>query len=216
VAVIKPPIPVGSAKVAVSGFVQASTWTNVYYFDIGDVGSHTPGEVISTLAETVHELYNTALKTYLSNLWSVAYSTISYRDATDSLIRLRVADAIVGSQDPGPEAAQVAMLIDWATGDPRRGGKPRQYIAGLAETALVDDARLTSTVIHDYNVALLAWLESLPTPAGGRLVPLQLVEMSFRNAKTWRDNAHSYPIIGVSINPVVATQRRRVNRLRPH
>jgi hypothetical protein len=61
------------------------------------------------------------------------------------------------------------------------------------------------------TASLLTWLESGP----GLPIPLQLLEMSFRNGDTFRDAAQTYPIIGVSLNPVVATQRRRVDRLRP-
>jgi hypothetical protein len=43
---------------------------------------------------------------------------------------------------------------------------------------------------------------------------MQLVELSFRNAGADRGAAIDYPIIGGTLNPVVATQRRRVNRLR--
>jgi len=38
--------------------------------------------------------------------------------------------------------------------------------------------------------------------------------MSFRNGKTWRDTAASWPIYAGVANTVIATQRRRVNRLR--
>jgi hypothetical protein len=61
------------------------------------------------------------------------------------------------------------------------------------------------------NARLITWLEAGPLLT----IPLQLVEMSFRTEKADRAEAVTFPIIGGNINPVVATQRRRVDRLRP-
>jgi hypothetical protein len=207
----KPQIPVGSAKAATHGTYGPATWVNVMYYDI-DAGSSTPGEVIAAVAEAQHDFYHDAIGLgYFPTTWHTTWTTVSYRDASDSLVRLRVADAQAGSEAGVFQDAQVAYLVNWGTGDPRRGGKPRQYLTGVWDGALADSAFLTSGAMAAVNASIITWLEDLPT----RAIPLQLVEMSFRNDKTWRDAAHTYPIIGGTLNPVVATQRRRVDRLRP-
>jgi hypothetical protein len=207
----KPPIPVGSAKAALHGFLGPASWVNVFYFDV-DAGAHTPGEVIAAVAQAVHDLIHDGFSlSYFPTAWRTTWCTVAFRDATDSLVRLRVSDAQVGTGSGGYQDAQVSYLINWSTGDPRRGGKPRQYIAGVLDGLMADSAFLVAAATTGTDPALLAWLEDLPT----RDPALQLVEMSFRNALAWRDTALSYPIIGVTVNPVVATQRRRVGRLRP-
>jgi len=207
----KPQIPVGSAKAAAHGFLGPASWVNVFYFDI-DAGSSTPGDVIAAVADAVHDFYHDAVGLGgQANEWRTTFTTVTYRDATDSVVRLRVADAQTGTSSADSQDAQVAYLFNWATGDPRRGGKPRTYICGVVDNAMADSAFITSATLAGFNTSILAWLTDLPT----RAIPLQLVEMSFRDNNTWRDAAVSYPIIGGTVNPVVATQRRRVDRLRP-
>lgn len=212
----KPEIPVGSAKAVASGSLGPATWANVLYFTLGDVSGHTPGDVIASVVRAVHDFYANCFMPDLSLTWQHEFTTVTYRDATDSLVRVRVADAQAGAVNIGTEEAQVAYLVNWATGDPRKGGKPRQYICGVPGNRVADAARILSTTQATINAALIAWLTSLLTVGTGRVVTMQLEEMSFRNGNTWRDAAHTYPIIGGTVNPVVATQRRRVNRVRPH
>lgn len=207
----KPLIPVGTAKVEVTGEQGPATWANVFYVVV-DAGAHTPGEVAAQIVTWFHDFYAVvfASGSFVSS-FVVTHVTVTYRDAEDSIVRLRIADAFAGTGGSDQEAAQVAYLVNWATGDIRRGGKPRQYVPGVVEGALADSARLTTSIQTAINGRLITWLEDGPTLT----IPLQLVEMSFRTANADRAEAVHFPIIGGSLNPVVGTQRRRVGRLRP-
>lgn len=207
----KAQIPVGSIKAAVTGQYGPATWVNVFYL-LCTPGTSTPGEVIAQVVSYLHDFYNTVITpSRLSEDWKTQYTTVSYRDAEDSLVRLRIADAVVGTSGGYGQAAEVAFLFNWGTGDPRRGGKPRQYVCGVPDNQMLDSARLVDSAQSAINAALITWLEDGPTLP----IPLQLVEMSFRDGNTWRTEPVTYPIIGGNVNPVVASQRRRVDRLRP-
>lgn len=207
----KPQIPIGYAKVECTGRNGPSTWANVFYVAV-DAGAATPGAVAAQIVGWFNDFYDVVFGLgSLSSAWTHDFTTITYRDAEDSIVRLRVADAQAGTGGTDLEAAQVAYLVNWATGDIRRGGKPRQYVPGVVEGALLDSARLTTSLQTAINGRLITWLEDGPDLT----IPLQLVEMSFRNGNADRAAAAHFPIIGGTLNPVVGTQRRRVNRLRP-
>jgi hypothetical protein len=211
VADVKPPIPVGHCKAAVHGFLGPAEWVNVFYFVV-TAGSRTPGQVIGDVVTACHNFYaNVLLLAGMPSTWRTTFTTVTYRDSSTSTVRLRIADAQTGTGGTDAQDAQVAYLFNWGTGDPRKGGKPRQYVAGVLNAQMADSAFLNSARQAAVNANIITWLTSLP----GMATPMQLVEMSFRNDKTWRDNAATYPIIGGVLNPVVATQRRRVDRLRP-
>jgi hypothetical protein len=182
------------------------------YFDV-EADSHTPGDIITQVASNVHAFYHDAmlLESFPGD-WHTSWITIAYRDAEDSLVRVRVADAQAGTGGESYQDAQVAYLINWATGDIRRGGKPRTYVPGVLDGNMADSAFLEAGTLSSINPLLINWLTAIT----GHSIAMQLVEMSFRNGNAWRTDAHSFPIIGGSLNPVVATQRRRVDRLRPH
>lgn len=168
--------------------------------------------MIATAANYIATLYSEVfMAASFPNDWSITYCTVGYRDADDSLVRLRVSDALAGTGPGSPSDAQVAYLVNWGTGDPRRGGKPRSYIPGVTTETLADSAFLESDFVNTINSNLITFLEAGP----GLPIPCQLVEMSFRDGNAWRDTAVTYPIIGGTLNPVTATQRRRVDRLRP-
>lgn len=207
----KPLIPVGTAKVECLGTLGPATWANVFYVVV-DAGAATPGAVATQITGWFHDFYAVAFDLGIfNNTWRKTFTVITYRDAEDSIVRLRVADALAGTGEANIEAAQVAYLVNWATGDIRRGGKPRQYVCGVPEEAMQDSARIASAIQAAVNARLITWLEDGPDLT----IPLQLVEMSFRDGNADRAEAVTFPIIGGSLNPVVATQRRRVDRLRP-
>lgn len=207
---MKPQIPIGYCKVECTGTYGPTTWANVFYVVVS-AGTHTPGEVIAAVVEWFQDFYADGFGLdELSVNWAHSFTTVTYRDAADSIVRLKVADAQAGTNSSGDQDAQVAYLINWATGDPRRGGKPRTYVTGVPDNRLLDSARVGSGVLTAINARLVTWLASELAAT----IPMQLVEMSFRNGNADRAEAATYPIIGGTVNNVVATQRRRVNRLR--
>lgn len=213
----KAQIPVGYAKAAQHGTLQGCDWVNVFYYLIGDTTGHTPGDVVAAVAKATALFYSDAMVlAAMPNVWTTDYCTVTYRDAADSIVRLRVADAQTGGSGSSTQDAQVAYLINWSSTDPRRGGKPRQYVAGVADTYMQDSAALTAARQTAINTGIVTWLTEILTPGTGRAVGMQLEELSFRNGNAWRTDPVSYPIIGGTVNPIVATQRRRVDRRRPH
>jgi hypothetical protein len=193
------------------GLLGPASWVNVFYFDVTP-GSHTPGEVIAAVAETVQDLYDEvfSMSSFPSD-WSTTWVTCTYRDTSSSTVRVRVADALAGSGGASLALANACYLINWSTGDPRRGGKPRQYIAGVPDGACTDSVHVAASLLSGWNTNLITWLTAMVSET----IPHQLVEMSFRDGNAWRSSALSYPILGGSVNPVIATQRRRVDRQRP-
>ena len=130
-------------------------------------------------------------------------------DATADFFRQTNVLTAVGTGGSGQDA-QVALLVNWQVGDGRRGGKPRNYIPGVLDSVVADSARLDSTFVSTVSASINTWL----TTIAGETPNFALVDMSFRDAKAWRTNAVPFPIHGGNLNEVVATQRRRVDRLR--
>jgi hypothetical protein len=214
VAASKQPIPVGFAKATVVGDYGPTFWNNVWYFGVPSPGD-TIADVFNLIHDRLHAFYNTIWAPVLSPHWSVREYRITYRDAEDSLVRFTLADAIAGTgSDAGDQDAQVAYLINLATGDPRKGGKARKYIPGVTITGMSDSARVTSGLQSSVNSSMSSWLAANLTATSGGATGLVATEMSFRNANAWRDTPIGFEVHAVTLNTVVATQRDRVDRLR--
>lgn len=213
----KPPIPVHSVKAEVLGFYGPATWANVLYFDINPAGPPVPTDVFILVQDVLHQLYAVQLAPHLVPDWRVTSYKIGYRDSPTSMSRVTVADAIAGSATSGAEqTAQVCYLINWVSGDPRKGGKPRTYLPGVEDSALLNSAQLNPTSQANLTTAIEAWLAYLATDSHGTATGISFVEMSFFDGKAPRSpDAVSFPILSGYCNSVVATQRRRADRLRP-
>lgn len=211
---MKPPIPVGVVKATAVGTYGPTLWNNVWFFS-----PITPGTLIADtfnlVKDRLHAFYNDCWRPNLSVHWTVSEYKIAYRDAEDSIVRFTLADALAGGIGAGQDQdAQVAALVNLSTGDPRKGGKARKYIPGLVTAAMADPARLDPAFVTARNTAMATWLAANLTASSGGATGLLTLELSFRNAKTWRAAAVPFEVHAATCNPIVATQRDRVDRLR--
>src|SRR5213595_992326 len=207
---MKPPIPVGYIKSVAEGRYGPATWANVFYFLIGGtIGSLK--SACDACAEATRDFYEDGLGGWANfpSAWTLDRCRMVYRDATADFFRQTNVLTAVGTGGSGQDA-QVALLVNWQVGDGRRGGKPRNYIPGVLDSVVADSARLDSTFVSTVSASINTWL----TTIAGETPNFALVDMSFRDAKAWRKNAVPFPIHGGNLNEVVATQRRRVDRLR--
>lgn len=208
----KAPIPIGYSKVEALGTFGPATWANVFYIDTTPSDPSAPNDAMAAARLAIHELMGT-FQTYASTTWSVARERVTYRADADSTYSATIADGIGGLVSGGYQDAQVAFLLNWVTGDARKGGKPRQYFVGVPDTAVADSARIQGSVVSAFNADIATWLAGFPYDVGSG-VANELVEMSFVNAKAYRTDPFPTSVVAGTVNPVVATQRRRVDRLR--
>ena len=210
----KAEIPTGYAQAIANGTYGPTSWVNIMYFLVTPVGTPTLLEVAQDVGWAMEELYNKLGYAHFSANWTHSITKVLYRDSDTDFTRVvRVADA-VGTDSSGDQDAQVSYLLNWAAGDVRRGGKPRTYVTGVPMDACADSAKLTSTFLGAMNSGLVDWFTELAAggaPSGTELNP---VEMSFINAKADRTVPQPYLITSGNVNQVVATQRRRIDRLR--
>lgn len=206
----KAPLPVHYARVACEGYDGPCSWANVFYFEINELAPDFT-EMINNLGETMHYFYNDVFTpAAFSANFALTTVRVLYRDTEDSVQRATIADSVIGTSAGGVQCGQVSYLVNWSTSDPRKGGKPRNYISGVADAHIADSARLDPTVVAGINGRIPNWFEEM----GSLTVSPSLVDMSFRNNNTWRDAAVPFAIDRGSLSPIVATQRRRIDRLR--
>lgn len=211
---VKPPMPVGCAKVNAQGVLTPCTWENVFHFFPGTWDPANLNDVVQLVKSAVYDLYHVAFSPAgFPASWRIKTFKVAFRDAEDSLYRATVADAF-GGTGGATQDAQVAYLINWTTNDDRRGGKPRSYIAGVDDGDMANSAELTNDALVIRSAAIQSWIDGLGARSHGTASGLVFSEISYRNGKTWRDTAKSWPIRAGSLSPYVATQRRRIDRLR--
>lgn len=208
-------LPEGYARATVSGTYGPTVWENVLHFGVTPADGATPLQVMLDIASGAFLLYTSLDPANFTNEWTTVLTKVLWRDSMGSLNRASVADAIPGTDSDGGEAAQVSYLVELTTDDIRKGGKGRIYVSGVASSALADSANLESGHLGSMNSGLGTWIDTcLAGSAGDNATVLTPAVMSWINAGAVEDPGVPYVVNTAHMSAQVATQRRRVDRLR--
>jgi hypothetical protein len=212
---VPPPLLPGVMRLTVNYECGTLTAANVFHFLLHETGGLGATDV-SNMAKALGEYW-------INDVWTHRASdtaTTTDIEATYALIegepnvkRVKIADAILGING-GVEAGQVALLYLWDTGDARRGGKPRTYLPFPSEDQISPPAAVTGAVITAANSSIVTFLGHIAGHTVGQLVCDNFIEYSTVNHKAYRTAGQAFTIASGTISPFVATQRRRVDRLR--
>lgn len=204
--------PDNSCRVVYSGTYLGTTWAVVHWLQLVLTGPPLPVD---------QDDLNTGLAIdFRENLFEPFCQTACHFTTTATTIylpdeakqrRVRVADAI-GTQSGDGLPAQVSLLIDWSTLDGRRGGKPRSYMPGASADLVTESYSVKASELAGLNGHVADYIASVNGELHGNITGCEFVEMSFVTGNAYRAGGVIFPISGGYVRPVLATQRRRVDR----
>jgi hypothetical protein len=109
----------------------------------------------------------------------------------------------------------VAITASWSSGATWRGGKPRTYLPGVPESAVVSPgaAQLTTNAITSYENAWSAFMNTMNGVLGGGIA-FQLGFPSYYHNFQFRTPPLFFPFFGVKVHGRLDSQRRRTGKER--
>ena len=119
--------------------------------------------------------------------------------------------------------ANCALVISYQINRRYRGGKPRQYIAGMPASNLQDEDHWLPAIVSQWEAAYTLHQQTVQQFASGNITATQIVNVGYIQGHTWQQDQHgnwhrlpSYlanphvdNVNGYIAKPVVGTQRRR-------
>jgi len=119
--------------------------------------------------------------------------------------------------------ANVALVISYQINRRYRGGRPRQYMAGLSANELSDEDHWLTTTINSWEAAYELHQTTVAQFSGGSVTASAIVNVGYYSNHTWEQdqhgNWHKIPTLlssphvdvvnGYIAQPIVGTQRRR-------
>jgi hypothetical protein len=191
------PIISDCIRVSVKGTQPAGTWANVFH--IIDLGASSSTEA---LAQSFVDIFANEMMTHVTAQWVLTSG--DYVDLSSS-----AGDSGTVNRTGGPKAGEAggfgappntAVLIKWDAvgGRAQRGG--RTYLGGVDEDQLQTNGDLTSGLVTNYEDDVELFLAALATADIALVI----------NSKTGEATYAPRTITGFSIDPRVATQRRRL------
>jgi len=211
----KPDIHANMARVAIEGEWGPETWATVFYLAWQGTMDATFADAVDLadqITTAVEPLYTDGL---MPTNVHTSRAKLKLFDASLNLYRVNFPLDWSGSGTADvTDAGQACYLINWQTGDPRRGGKCRWYLPGVHDEVLANQARINPASVTSYNAKIATALADLKAMTAPWFDNPQLVEASFVDGGADRISVVSYEVVNGTLNPVIASQRRRVDRLR--
>jgi hypothetical protein len=212
----KPPPLARWLRLAFEGFYGEASWAVVHWFamtwsigpDIAQLNAMVDLIAAKYAAKFVS---GSDFTTAVSFTKVVANQTLD--DPPSRLRTVRVYD-YAGGEAGSNESAQVCYLIDWQTSDGRRGGKPRSYIPGVLDAWVDGEAVINPSQVAELTAKANAYVAEVNALTSDPYTGVEFIDASFVNLKDYRVAPVAFKILGGNCSNAVATQRRRVDRLR--
>lgn len=208
----RPIWPNRSCKLVISGTYEEATWQNVMWLYLTGSGEITTSD-LDSLADQAISNYGSRFSNVCQENWlsKTAEVTLSFGgELFDGF-----GESISSGTDDGPDMpASVAACISWRITPHYRGGHPRTYLCGLAQTTTVGSTNFNGTFISACEDAAIEFhndLEGLG-PIGDGIETVEHGIVSFVRDGQWREPPVFYRIHGARVDSRVDTQRRRLGR----
>jgi hypothetical protein len=128
-------------------------------------------------------------------------------------VRSLLAEAVqpAGAKGGDRIVANAAVLVKILTSVPSKAGRGRMFIAGVSETDVDKDSKLTATVLTAWNTAVNNFMDGLidgSQPPGSPNRGLAVASYYFHNAP--RATARVTRATSITVDQLLASQRRRL------
>lgn len=204
--------PDNSVRVAISGTNQTENWANIFHCQLS-----TSSAIIQADLDTWTTAFQAAYKTNIApvqganNLYVLA-KAVCY---TPGLTQVTSSIAMTGNGGIATASASsvaISAVISWLTNVYWRGGKPRTYSGGLAQSQVTADRMLTGAAITAIGTAATNFRTAVNALTAGTITGTQFGFISYSTGNVPRSPAVFFPITGARVHPRLGTQRRRLGK----
>jgi hypothetical protein len=213
-----PPLPIasGGLRIILSGKYVAQNWANVMY-------AHTtgldPSEAdLTTMATSLKTLWTTTLGTLSVNALTLTQVTVVDISSTSGLAGIWASTPVTGTIAGSASAAQIAGVISWKIARRYRGGHPRTYIPGIAQSSILNHREFTSGWVASAGTAANAWRGGINGMTFASMPLCAFVNFSFYSKTDVPAPPHlraipvMNPILTHKVGSRLDSQRRRLGK----
>lgn len=203
-----PAVP-GVLRIALRGAFGTGEWANIYHFAFSGGPATDPD--CATMASQTRTAWGTNFLGAYPPI--VTLTSVTVEDLTSSSAGVGAwAGSDIGTGTSRPVPANVCMLVKHTIGRRYRGGHPRTYLPGpndaILSTPTQWDASAVATIQGFFNT-FISDVETTTLPS--ITFPLH-VSVSYFTGHSQRLTPVVDPVLGSTVETMVATQRRRVGR----
>lgn len=206
----RPQPPAGSCKLAVNGILfNSSATTNVFWLNLTSGGSPNVPDLTS-LITSILASYKTNVLTQQSSSFKLANFVATWIPTVGAAYETAVTDATAGSLTTGSDNNATSAVINWGINRYYRGGHPRTYLPGVADSDIANGRTLSSARQAAIAAGAQAWLTAVNALTHGDITACKLGTVSFQNGDVWRSPPVFEAYQSVKMRAFLGNQRRRI------
>ena len=203
--------PDNSVRVAISGNLNGVNWANVFACQLTAATAPT-----QAMLDTWTDAFAAAYKTAFAGTLPPVTNFINAK-----AVMFLPGGAVLESSRPmtgsgtGGTAVQddaISAVVSWTTSVYWRGGKPRTYLPGLAQSQVTNNNSLVGGFITTLTTAGNSFRTAVNALTATNITATVLGFFSFRTGNAERPAGLFFPIGGAIVHPRLGTQRRRLGR----
>lgn len=207
----RPQQPVGTARVAISGRgAGGNTWVNVFWLSL-TATTHVASD-LGNIENTMATAFGTRFLPSMASEFSLSLIKTTWLYAAGQAIEVQQTLSGNGTGGTQNSTDSTCALINWSILDFYRGGHPRTYLAGLPENHISNGRLLDSSYASTLATAAQGFLADCNALTHGGISAAALGTVRFASGNAWLSPPVFRAYQGASVNPILATQRRRLAR----
>lgn len=206
------PFAPGGVKIRLSGSQGSGEFGMIFHFNTGVIIDQSDGDM-TTIANAAMNAWSTHITGLLADATTLKSVVVEgLNSATDGVGAW--AGAVTGAASGDIPPAQVCVLQKDTIARRYRGGHPRHYWPSPEIGAYSDPTHLTNTAVVNWQTGVTAFIAEIVAALNALLSTDNpfYCNTSYFHDKALRSSPVQDPILGSSIESMVATQRRRVGR----
>ena len=206
---VRPPIPPGYARVAITGTLLTKPWVMIFYLQL--TGSSITTADLNTLAGDIGTAWNTNCAGQVTSDVVSTGCTIVYVPSVGNEL-VGTSTFSHGGSGGGTTVADVSAcyVVNWHINAYYRGGHPRSYVPGVITGNVTNGSGITGGAQSSVTSAYTNFLTAVNGYTTTNISAASMGTMSFQSGNAWRGTPLFRKYQSVSVRALLGSQRRRI------
>lgn len=183
---------------------------NVFWLNL-TATTHVASD-LGSIESTMLTAYITRFTPSMSNTSTITQIKTTWLYAAGQAIEVQQNASTAGSVATQPATDATCALINWSILDFYRGGHPRTYLNGVPYNKVTNGRLLDTTYASTLATAASGFLSDCNALTHGGISAAALGTVRFASGNAWLSPPVFRAYQSAGVNPIVATQRRRLAR----
>jgi hypothetical protein len=206
------PPPVDTVRVAILQTNGVAPVVNILWVKIDRVSPPTRSD-LAALLQAIGESWHTRFHPHMITSMALREIKGVWHTGVGTALEVAVGFATTGGRSNSPAPASASVLLDWQIDSRYRGGHPRSYMSGFADSDLFNSQLWSNSLVVDMVNAAKDFLADVDVFGTGSIGAATLGTVRFFSDHAALAPPEFWPYESVIAPTRICTQRRRLGSI---